>query len=201
MPEKERPTRLPPEAIAQAVKIAVEIADSPEGNVYDFTDTAILPIKRSDVARGGNTPWNTDGLPRNEAYETPLAAPKADVYYGYPTAQRPTWKIEQNAVINHRATKRIAQSIKDNCFSFLVCETKFETMSGTLCQAETKPRVALHVVSTRRAGFIVRLMHPKTSRSRTRSLFGLRHPSTARLPRSLVLRSGEPKPHVLDRHF
>ena len=135
---KERSTHLPPEAIAEAVKTAVEIADSPEGNVYDLTDTATLPIKRSNVGRGGNTPWYADSLPRNEAYEIPLATPKADVHCGYPIGQRSIWKVEENAVIDHRAVRRLTQPAKGNSFPFLVCEMKSEAMGGTLWHAENQ---------------------------------------------------------------
>lgn len=135
---KERPTQLPPTAIAEAVKTAVEIADSPEGNVYDLTDTATLPLKRSDVGRGGNTPWYPDGLPRNKSYDTPLAMAKADVHCGYRTGQRSTWEVEENAVIDHRAARWLTQPAKGNCFPFLVCEMKSEAMGGTLWHAENQ---------------------------------------------------------------
>ncbi|KAK0951679.1 hypothetical protein LTS16_026040 [Friedmanniomyces endolithicus] len=56
---KQKSEPLTPEAIAEAVQTAIEIADSPESNIYDLNGTAMLPIKRSDVGRGGNTPWST----------------------------------------------------------------------------------------------------------------------------------------------
>ncbi|KAL8733754.1 MAG: hypothetical protein Q9166_001948 [cf. Caloplaca sp. 2 TL-2023] len=135
---KERSTPLSPEAISEAVKTAVEIADSPEGNVYDLINTALLPIKRSEVGRGGNTPWYSDGLPRNKAYEFPLAAPKPDVHCGYVTGQRSTWKVEENTVIDHQRARRLTQPAKGNCFPFHVFELKSEAMGGTLWQAENQ---------------------------------------------------------------
>ena len=68
----ERSTKLSPEAIADAVQTAVDIADSPEGNVYDLITTGTLPsnVLTSDVAvippgllkayqetKSTNTPW------------------------------------------------------------------------------------------------------------------------------------------------
>ena len=70
---KQQSEPLSPEAIAEAVKAAIEIADSPESNIYDLTGTALLPVKRSDVGRAGNTPWHTDTLPKTDAYDIPLA--------------------------------------------------------------------------------------------------------------------------------
>ncbi|MCJ1359644.1 MAG: hypothetical protein MMC33_009646 [Icmadophila ericetorum] len=148
---KERSTDLPPEAIAEAVKTAVEIADSPKGNVYDLTDTATLPIKRSDVGRGDNATWYAVGLPRIEACEPPLATPKADVHCGYPTGQRSTWKVEENAVIDHQAARRLTQPAKGNCFPFLVCEMKSEAMGRTPWHAEnqTASSAACYINATR----------------------------------------------------
>ena len=133
-----RSARLPPEAIAEAEKTAVEIADGPEGNVYDFFDTSTLPIKHSNVGRGGNTPWYPDGLPRNEDYAHHLATPKADVHCGYPTDLRSTWEVKENTVIDHWAASRLTQPAKGNCFPFLVFELKSEAMGGTLWQAENQ---------------------------------------------------------------
>ena len=48
-----------PEAIAEAINTATQIADSPESNVYNLTGTAMLPIPRADTGSGGNTPWYT----------------------------------------------------------------------------------------------------------------------------------------------
>ncbi|KAL9059437.1 MAG: hypothetical protein Q9162_001135 [Coniocarpon cinnabarinum] len=135
---KERSLCLSSEEITEAIKTAVEVADSPEGNVYDLTNTALLPIKRSDVGRGGNTPWYPDGLPRRRIYDTPLAPSKADVHCGYPTDQRSTWKIEENAVIDHQVARRLTQPAKGNCFPFLVFEMKSEAMGSNHWQAENQ---------------------------------------------------------------
>ncbi|ERF72002.1 hypothetical protein EPUS_09326 [Endocarpon pusillum Z07020] len=134
----ERSSSLSPEAIAEAVSTAVEVADSPEGNIYDLTGTAMLPIKRSDVGRGGNTLWYTDGLPRKQAYDTPLAKPKPDVHCGYLTGQRSDWTIEENAVIDHQRATRITQPAKGNSFPFFIFEMKSEAMGGTIWQAENQ---------------------------------------------------------------
>ena len=135
---QERTSRLPPEMVIEAKKAAVEIAESPEGNVFDLTNTATLPIKRSDVGRGGNTPWYVDALPRNKDYVYRLATPKADVHCGYPTDQRSTWKVKENAVIDHPVARRLTQPARGNCFPFLVFELKSEAMGGTLWQAENQ---------------------------------------------------------------
>ncbi|KAL8900922.1 MAG: hypothetical protein Q9207_005455 [Kuettlingeria erythrocarpa] len=135
---KQQSDPLTPDAIAEAVKTAIEIADSPESNIYDLNGTAMIPIKRSDVGRGGNTPWYTDTLPKTEAYGIPLAQPKPDVHCGYLTGQRSTWTIEENAVIDHQQAKKITQPAKGNCFPFFVFEMKSEAMSGTLWQAENQ---------------------------------------------------------------
>ena len=134
----ERSTKLSPETIADAVQTAVDIADSPEGDVYDLINTAMLPIKRSDVGRGGNTPWATEGLPRNEEYEYPLATAKADSHCGYPTGQRSTWTAKENTVIDHRVARRLTQPAKGNSFPYLVLELKSEATGGTLWQAENQ---------------------------------------------------------------
>ncbi|KAL8989245.1 MAG: hypothetical protein Q9177_001828 [Variospora cf. flavescens] len=135
---KQQSDPLTPDAIADAVETATEIADSPESNIYDLIGTAMLPIKRSDVGRGGNTPWYTDTLPKAEAYGTPLAQPKPDVHCGYLTGQRSTWTIEENAVIDHQQARKITQPAKGNCFPFFVFEMKSEAMGGTLWQAENQ---------------------------------------------------------------
>ena len=129
---------LTPEAITQAVNTATEIADSPESSIYDLIGTAMLPIKRSDIGRGGNTPWYLDTLPKSDVYETPLAQPKPHVHCGYLTGQRSTWTIEENAVIDHPHAEKITQPARGNCFPFFVFEMKSEAMGGTLWQAENQ---------------------------------------------------------------
>ena len=135
---KERSSKLSLEAIAEAVDTAIRIADSPEGNVYNLTDTAMLPIKRLDIGRGGNTPWYIDGLPRNEVYSIPLAAPKADIHLGYSTDHTSSWKVEENAVIDHRVARRLTQPAKGSCFPFFVFELKSEAMGSNHWQAENQ---------------------------------------------------------------
>ncbi|KAK0263591.1 hypothetical protein LTR35_017520 [Friedmanniomyces endolithicus] len=135
---KQQSEPLTAEAIAEAVQTAIEIADSPENNIYDLNGTAMLPIKRSDVGRGGNTPWYTDTLPKSDAYDTPLAQPKPDVHCGYLTGQRSTWTIEENAVIDHQRAKKITQPARGNSFPFFVFEMKSEAMGGTLWHAENQ---------------------------------------------------------------
>lgn len=125
-----------PEAIIEAVQTAVKTADSPEGNVYRLTNTAMLPVERNDVGRGGSTTWYTDVLPRIEAYGNPVAAPRADIHFGYLVGFGSTWKVEENATINHPMAIRRTKPAKGNCFPFLVCEMKSEAMGGTLWQAE-----------------------------------------------------------------
>ena len=135
---KERSSKLSPEAIAEAVHTAIDIADSPEGNLYELQDTAILPIKRSNVGRGGNTIWFPDGLPSNEVYGIPLAAPKADIHLGYPIDHNSDWNIEEDAVIDHRVARRLTKPAKGNCFPFFSVELKSEAMGGNLWQAENQ---------------------------------------------------------------
>lgn len=135
---KERPSKLSSQAIAEAVDTADRMADSPEGNVYSLIDTVMLPIKRLDVGRGGNTPWYTDGLPRNKIYPVPLASPKANIHFGYPTDHTSHWKVEENAVIDHGAARRLTQPAKGNCFPFFVFELKSEAMGGNHWQAENQ---------------------------------------------------------------
>lgn len=125
-------------AIDEAVKTATELADSTESNIYDLVGTAILPVKRSDVGRGGNTPWYPDTLPKSQAYEIPLALPKPDIHCGYLTGQRSTWTVEENTVIDHPRAKNITQPAKGNCFPFFVVEMKSEAMGGNLWQAENQ---------------------------------------------------------------
>ena len=134
---KERSSKLSGEAIAEVVEVAVKLADSPEGNVYNLADTAMLPIKRLD-GRGGNTPWYSDGLPRNPIYPIPIAAPKPDIHLGYSTDHTSNWQIEENAVIDHPAARRLTQPAKGNCFPFFNFELKSEAMGGNLWQAENQ---------------------------------------------------------------
>ena len=133
---QERSSKLSPEAIDAAVETAISMEESLEANVYSLADTALLPIKRPGIGRGGNTPWCTDGLPRNEVYPYPLAAPKADIHIGYPTDRTSKWKVEENAVIDHDVAKRLTQPAKGNSFPFFVFEIKSEAMGGNHWQLE-----------------------------------------------------------------
>ncbi|CAF9941375.1 MAG: hypothetical protein HETSPECPRED_003219 [Heterodermia speciosa] len=135
---QERSSKVSPESITEAVNTAIQIADSPEGNVYDLQDTAMLPIKRSKVGRGGNTPWFPDGLPRNDVYGIPLAAPKADIHLGYPIDHNSGWTDKEDAVIDHVAARRLTKPAKGNCFPFFTLELKSEAMGGNLWQAENQ---------------------------------------------------------------
>ncbi|MCJ1449593.1 MAG: hypothetical protein MMC23_010115 [Stictis urceolatum] len=135
---KQQSSPLTPEEIAEAVNTATDIADSPESNIYDLIGTAMLPIKRSDVGRGGNTPWYTDQLPKSDEYDISLAQPKPDIHCGYLVGQRSTWAIKENAVIDHPHAKKITQPAKGNSFPFFVFELKSEAMGGTLWQAENQ---------------------------------------------------------------
>ena len=137
---KERSTQLSPDGIAKAVKTAVDISESPVGNVYFLADTltGVLPIKRGDVGFGRDTVWYTEGLPRNEAYEYSLAAPKPNLHCDYPMDHRSTFKVEEDAVIDHESARRLTQPTTSNCFPFLVCELNSEAVGGTLWQAENK---------------------------------------------------------------
>ncbi|KAL8678384.1 MAG: hypothetical protein Q9186_005252 [Xanthomendoza sp. 1 TL-2023] len=135
---KERTAQLSSEEVDAAVEVAVDIADSSENNVYDLITTATLPIKRSDVGRGGSTLWYTDGLPRRADYPFPLATPKPDIHCGYPVDQKSTWTIQENTVIDHHAARRLTQPARSNCFPFFVAELKSEATGGTLWQAENQ---------------------------------------------------------------
>ena len=135
---KERSSELSPEAIAAAAKTAVSMADDPEGNVYELADTVMLPIKRSDVGRGSNTPWYSDSLPRNKVYWMPLAAPKPDIHIGYATGRKSNWKVEENTVVDHEAARGFVKPAKGNSFPFFSMELKSEAMGGNLWQAENQ---------------------------------------------------------------
>ena len=135
---KGRPSRLSLEDIAETVNTAVDIADGSEGKVYDLLGTAMFPIKRRAIGRGGNTAWNFDPLPRKHVYPLPLATPKPDIHCGYPTGPRTAWSREENAVIDHQAARRFTQPAKDNCLPFLVSELKSEANGGTLWHAENQ---------------------------------------------------------------
>ena len=135
---KERSSKLSAEAVDKAVKTAIRITDSPEVNVYDFADTAMLPIKRPDIGRSGNTPWHPDGLPRNEVYPLLLAVPKANIHLGYPTNHTSDWTVKENAVMVHPVAKRLTQPAIGNCFPFFAFELKSEAMGGNLWQAENQ---------------------------------------------------------------
>ncbi|KAI4115572.1 MAG: hypothetical protein LQ338_007838 [Usnochroma carphineum] len=133
-----RSSQLSPERLTETVNTAVDIADSAEGNIYDLIGTAMFPVKRRDVGRGGNTPWSTDPLPRNSRYPQPLAAPKPDVHIGYPTDMKSTWTVKENAVTDHRVARPYTRPARGNAFPFLVFEMKSEATGGTLWQAENQ---------------------------------------------------------------
>ncbi|KAL8939676.1 MAG: hypothetical protein Q9211_002627 [Gyalolechia sp. 1 TL-2023] len=135
---KTLPSSLSPEEIAEAVNTAVEIADDSEAQIYDLTRTALLPIQRREIGRGGNTLWNFDALPRNDDFTYPLATPKPDIHCGYPTGSKSTWSVKENAVINHPAISRYAQPTNGNCYPYYVLELKSEASGGTLWQAENQ---------------------------------------------------------------
>lgn len=135
---KERLSKLSPEAIDAAVETAISMGESSEANVYSLADTAILPIKRPGIGRGGNTPWCSDVLPRNEVYPYPLAAPKANVHVGYPIDRSSRWKVEENAVIDHGVAKRLTQPAQGNSFPFFSFEIKSEAMGGNHWQLENQ---------------------------------------------------------------
>ena len=135
---RERSSQVSLEAIDAAVETAISMEESPEANIYSLADTALLPIKRPGIGRGGNTPWCSDGLPRNEVYPYPLAAPMADIHVGYPTDRSSKWKVEENAVIDHGVAKRRTQPAKGNSFPFFSFEIKSEAMGGIHWQLENQ---------------------------------------------------------------
>ena len=135
---KERRMELSAEDVAATVDTAITIADSAEGNIYDLIGTAMFPVKRHDVGRGGNTLWSTDALPRNAQYSNSLATPKPDVHIGYLTDMQSTWTFRENAVVDHRAATPYTRPTRSNCFPFLVFELKSEATGGTLWQAENQ---------------------------------------------------------------
>ena len=135
---KERSPPLSAEAIAEAVNMAVELANSPEGTLHHLVGTAVLPIKHSYVGRGSGTPWCTFGLPRKDTYVNPLAQPKPDLHCGYPAGGRSTWTVEEMAVIDHAQARPATQPARGNCLPFLIVEMKSEAMGRTLWQAENQ---------------------------------------------------------------
>lgn len=135
---KTLPSHLSPDEIAEAVNTAVEIADDSESKIYDLTGTALFPIKRREIGRGGNTLWNFDALPRNDDYPYPLATPKPDIHCGYPTGPKTTWTVKENAVVDHPAVRRYSQPANDTCYPYYVLELKAEASGGTLWQAENQ---------------------------------------------------------------
>ena len=176
---KERLSKLSSEAIDEAINTAIEIADSPECNVYSLTETAILPIKRVNVGRGGNTPWYTDGLPRNEVYSIPLAAAKADIHLGYPTNHKSYWKIEENAVVDTASQRQL--------LSFL-CVGAEVRGDGRQPLAGRKPsRWERRILRQCNALALSRGVSIGSSVGRGYDcVFGLRHPSDGLLLRALL---------------
>ena len=135
---KPRSSQLSPEEIAEIVTTVLRIADDPEDRVYKLTSTAMFPISRRNIRQGGNTPWHSDALPRNALYPNPLATPKPDIHCGYSisTNPEPFWSLEEKAVIDHPAVRRLSQPANCNCYPFLVLELKSEATGGTLLHAE-----------------------------------------------------------------
>lgn len=168
---QERTTWLSAAEIADAVQTGVDIADSPEANVYDLINTALLPIKLSDVGRGGNTLWVSETLPRNQDYVFSLAAAKADVHCGYLVGQRSTWNVKENSVIDHPAARRFIQPAKGTA-----CLTWYLSSSRRLwVEPSGMPKIKRqgvgHLVSMRLAGSIGRQTHLKSHRWWTRVPF------------------------------
>ena len=137
---KKRPFELSTEDVVDTEDTAIRIADKTEANVYDLLDTAMFPVKRRDIDRGGNTPWSTKALPRitRISYPHPLAAPKPDVYIGYPAGLDSTWTVDETAVVNHWAAMPYTRPALGSCFPFLMFELKSEATGGTLWQAENQ---------------------------------------------------------------
>ena len=135
---KKRRMELSPKEIAATIDTAVGIADSAEGKVHDLIGTAMFPVKRNDVGRGGNTPWSTDALPRIAHYSNSLATPRPDVHIGYPTDMQTRWSYKENAVVDHWAATPRTRPTRGNCFPFLVLELKSEAAGGTLWHAENQ---------------------------------------------------------------
>ncbi|KAL8727594.1 MAG: hypothetical protein Q9166_005944 [cf. Caloplaca sp. 2 TL-2023] len=135
---KRRTSKILPEDVSATIQTAVNIADSAEGNIFDLVGTAMFPVKRFDIGRGGNTPWSTDAVPKTPQYSNSLATPKPDVHIGYPTDMQTTWTSKENAVVDHRAATPYTRPARGNSFPFLVFELKSEAAGGTLWQAENQ---------------------------------------------------------------
>lgn len=135
---KERGSKLSVEDLAATVDTAVNIADNAKGNIYDLIGTAMFPIKRHDIGRGGNTLWTTGALPKSTQYSYSLATPKPDIHIGYLTDMQSTWRVSENAVVDHRAAVPYTRPARGNCFPFIAYELKSEAAGGTLWQAENQ---------------------------------------------------------------
>lgn len=161
---KRRTSKISPEEVSTTTKTAINIADSAEGNIYDLIGTAMFPVKRFDIGRGGNTPWSTDAIPRSTQYSNSLATPKPDVHIGYPTDMQTTWTSKENAVVDHRVATPYTRPARGNSFPFLVFELKSEAAGGTLWQAENQAAGSgAHCVNSMR--WFLREAYPSTTPS------------------------------------
>ena len=79
---------LPQKRVFKIVEQAADLADSAEAKVSSLIRTEFFPVDRRGIAEGGGTMWSTDALPDEPIYNEPLAAPKPDYHYGYPSGQK-----------------------------------------------------------------------------------------------------------------
>lgn len=129
---------LPEERGLEIVEKAAGLADSAEAKVSSLISTELFPVNRLDIGEGGDTMWSTDALPYDPTYDQPLATPKPDYHYGYPTGQRSDWTRQQNAVVDHPFARPYTQPARGNRFPFLALELKSEATGGTLWHAENQ---------------------------------------------------------------
>lgn len=158
-----RPTsKISPEEASTTINTASNMADS--ADIRDLIGTAMFPVKRFDVGRGGNTPWSTDAMPRSTQYPHSLATPKPDVHIGYPTDMQSNWTSDENAVVDHRVATPYTRPARGNSFPFLVFELKSEAAGGTLWQAENQAAGSgAHCVNSMR--WFLREVYPSTTQS------------------------------------
>ena len=130
--------QLEDDLVSKVIETAEELADSTEGPTTKLIRTAMFPLDRSDIAEGGNSPWNTTALPSNPEYEYNLSAPKPDVYLGYPNNQRSGWSYAQNNVINHPVARPYTQPARGPTFPLLMVEIKSESAGESLYVAENQ---------------------------------------------------------------
>lgn len=160
---------LPEASVREIVKMAVDIADGAESNVWDLINTPMFPVKRREIGRGGNTEWSSDALPNDPRYLRALCAPKPDLHYGYSTGRKSDWTVKEKSVTDHPVAFPYARPARGNRFPFLAIEVKSEAMGGTLWHAENQAAgTGAHCVNAMR--WLLGQAYPSATYSTTDSI-------------------------------